>query len=228
MLAALRIPARRRAAREARRVRSESVRVILARPTGDMSQDELDVALRRAAHEGDMERIRELVGAGADLNRKVVLLGPEGHRTCSAPLVHAARQAKINAVRLLLDLGADPRVCMEDLAEVVKAGERGDLVPRGRRGRWDPVTDYTEVYATVRYLVDTAAENLWRRGVPLQALALSAARRAGVPTEKYLTPVAIRMTEIKAAQHLSEYPPRVLPGEIEAFEVPSALDYGVD
>ncbi|MFJ6700845.1 ankyrin repeat domain-containing protein [Streptomyces sp. NPDC091272] len=58
--------------------------------------------LRRAALDGDAERVRELLGAGHDVDAKA----PDGHTA----LLDAAREGHPETVRVLLGHRADPRV----------------------------------------------------------------------------------------------------------------------
>lgn len=60
-----------------------------------------EAELRKAADEGDLARVRDLIAAGADLDGP----GPHGHTA----LMAAANQGHAEVVRALLEAGADPR-----------------------------------------------------------------------------------------------------------------------
>lgn len=63
-----------------------------------------DSPLIQAARTGSLDTIRSLVKSGADVN----LPGPTGDGWDATPLQHAILARQPGAVRLLLDLGADP------------------------------------------------------------------------------------------------------------------------
>lgn len=77
-----------------------------------------DRALYRAAERGDVDRITELLAAGANIN--AVLEGD------GSPLIAAARAGRLAAVRLLLDGGADPNLGVE--------GDGNPLIMAAREG----------------------------------------------------------------------------------------------
>lgn len=80
----------------------------------------LDVALFEAAREGDVEGVKELLGAGANASAKI-----EGD---GSPLMGAAEAGRVDILRLLLDAGADPNGVVEgDGSPLIKAAQRGVL-----------------------------------------------------------------------------------------------------
>jgi bla regulator protein BlaR1 len=79
--------------------------------------------LYRAAERGDIERMTELLDAGANAN-----CGLEGDGT---PLIGAAREGRLAAVRLLLDRGADPNVPLK--------GDGNPIIMAAREGYADVV-----------------------------------------------------------------------------------------
>ncbi len=79
--------------------------------------------LYRAAERGDIERMTELLDAGANAN-----CGLDGDGT---PLIGAAREGRLAAVRLLLDRGADPNVPL--------SGDGNPLIMAAREGHLDVV-----------------------------------------------------------------------------------------
>lgn len=80
-------------------------------------------ALMEAAEADDIEGLRALIAAGADVNAAI---GGDG-----SPLIEAARSASVDAVRLLLDAGAD--------ASMGVAGDGSPLIAAAARGRLDIV-----------------------------------------------------------------------------------------
>jgi hypothetical protein len=65
----------------------------------------IDGALSRAAGEGDIEVVKALIGAGADV-----------HVRMDAPLWWAAGEGRIDMMRALLDAGADPDIALFEAA----------------------------------------------------------------------------------------------------------------
>jgi hypothetical protein len=61
-----------------------------------------------AAQEGDGQTLARLLAAGADLNGFVTGRMPSGEVVQTTPLCTAAEAGRLEAVRLLLDAGADP------------------------------------------------------------------------------------------------------------------------
>jgi ankyrin repeat protein len=80
----------------------------------------LDRALIRAAAEGDISGIDELLRAGANVNCTVDI-GEFG-----SPLSAAAYKGRLDAVRLLLDRGADPNL-VSDAGPLINAAEGGHV-----------------------------------------------------------------------------------------------------
>jgi hypothetical protein len=72
------------------------------RPTKERISLALDRAVVEAAADGDVEAIDELLRAGANVN-----CSTDGD---GSPLIRAAREGRFDAVRLLLDRGADPNL----------------------------------------------------------------------------------------------------------------------
>jgi len=97
-----------------------------ARPEQASSQDDVssaDRALYRAARRGDLERIAQLLDAGANVDCAI-----DGD---GSPLIAAARAGRLDAVALLLDRGATP-----DLAV---PGDGNPLIMAAREGHVDVV-----------------------------------------------------------------------------------------
>ncbi|HEY6400212.1 MAG TPA: ankyrin repeat domain-containing protein, partial [Blastocatellia bacterium] len=80
----------------------------------------LERALIRAATNGDLAGIEELLRAGANVNCTVDI-GEFG-----SPLSAAAYKGRLDAVRLLLDRGADPNV-VSDAGPLINAAEAGHV-----------------------------------------------------------------------------------------------------
>src|SRR5512136_1639580 len=97
-----------------------------------------DPALQRdfwtALARGDAAQIRELVGAGADINL------PVGSADGETPLIRAVTDGELNLVRLLLELGADP-----------------NLPAQGPRS-WTPLMFAHEDPAILQQLLDAGAD----------------------------------------------------------------------
>jgi ankyrin repeat protein len=90
----------RRALQVAAAVGHEDLAAIL-RAAGASTAGVVEEELRRAADEGDLARVRDLIAAGADINAP----GPHGHTA----LMAAANKGHAEVVRALLESGADPR-----------------------------------------------------------------------------------------------------------------------
>jgi ankyrin repeat protein len=88
--------------------------------TGKRVASGLDRALIRAAAEGDISGIEELLRAGANVNCTVEI-GEFG-----SPLTGAAYKGRLDAVRLLLDRGADPNL-VSDATPLINAAEGGHV-----------------------------------------------------------------------------------------------------
>ncbi|HKQ80374.1 MAG TPA: M56 family metallopeptidase [Blastocatellia bacterium] len=85
----------------------------------------LDHGLMKAAVAGDLEGINELINAGANVNGDIAI------GEAPSPLIGAAREGQLEAVRLLLDRGADPNLAL--------GGEGTPLIAAAREGRADVV-----------------------------------------------------------------------------------------
>ena len=85
----------------------------------------LDRALVRAATDGDVAGIEELLRAGANVNCTT------DNGQAGNPLIGAAQEGHLEAVRLLLDWGADPNLVIRD--------EGTPLIAAARDGRTDVV-----------------------------------------------------------------------------------------
>jgi hypothetical protein len=79
--------------------------------TGNRVASALDRELVRVAMDGDLEGIDELLRAGANVNC-ITGKGSGGN-----PLISAARDGRLDAVRLLLDRGADPNLLVPPFDE---------------------------------------------------------------------------------------------------------------
>jgi hypothetical protein len=88
--------------------------------TGKRGASGLDRALIRAAAEGDISGIDELLRAGASVNCTVDI-GEFG-----SPLSAAAYKGRLDAVRLLLDRGADQNL-VSDAGPLINAAEAGHV-----------------------------------------------------------------------------------------------------
>src|SRR5262245_54363045 len=86
---------------------------------GERGASGLDRALVRAAAAGDISGIEELLRAGANVNC-IVRYGEFG-----SPLTAAVKKGRLDAVRLLLDMGADPNLA----PGTVNPGRLGDITP---------------------------------------------------------------------------------------------------
>jgi len=82
-----------------------------------------DRGLFRAAGRGDLERIVQLLDAGANINCAI-----DGD---GSPLIAAARAGRLDAVALLLDRGADPNLAVR--------GDGNPLIMAAREGHGDVV-----------------------------------------------------------------------------------------
>ena len=80
-------------------------------------------SLFNASRRGDLERMRELIDAGADVNEA---LDGDG-----SPLIGAARAGHLAATKLLLDRGADPNLAVE--------GDGNPLIMAAHEGHRDVV-----------------------------------------------------------------------------------------
>ena len=89
--------------------------------TGERGASGLDRALIRAAAAGDLAGIEELLRAGANVNCTV------SPGEIGSPLVGAARKGQLDAVRLLLDRGADPNLEPGDGTPLINAALEGHV-----------------------------------------------------------------------------------------------------
>jgi beta-lactamase regulating signal transducer with metallopeptidase domain len=98
--------------------------------TGGRVASALDRELVRAAEDGDISGIDELLRAGANVNCTIL---------ASSPLIGAAREGRLDAVRLLLDRGADPNLAAAMGSALIHAADEGHvdivslLLDRGAR-----------------------------------------------------------------------------------------------
>src|SRR5262245_48340516 len=90
--------------------------------TGERVGSGLDRALIRAAVDGDISGIDELLRAGANVNCTIDVNG-----VASSPLIRAARGGQLDAVRLLLDRGADPNLALLDGSALILAAAEGHV-----------------------------------------------------------------------------------------------------
>jgi uncharacterized protein len=87
--------------------------------TGKRVASALDRELVRAAEDGDISGIDELLRAGANVNCTII---------ASSPLIGAAREGRLDAVRLLLDRGADPNLAAAiDGSALIHAAAEGHV-----------------------------------------------------------------------------------------------------
>lgn len=125
----------------------------------------LDRALYEAANEGDLDQVKELVQAGANVSAKV-----DGD---GSPLIGAARSGRPEIMRFLLDQGADPNGTVEgDGSPLINAAQNGRieivqmLVDRGAdvnlavEGDENPLMNAAEggYLEIVKYLVSRGAD----------------------------------------------------------------------
>jgi len=106
--------------------------------SGQRKPRALDRALYEAANDGDMDEVKELIGAGANPNAKI-----EGD---GSPLIGAARSGRADITRLLLDQGADPNGAV--------AGDGSPLINAASRGRLDQVQMLVDRGADVNLAVE--------------------------------------------------------------------------
>jgi len=102
-----------------------------------LGSSSLDRALYRASERGDLERMRQLLDAGARVD---AALSGDG-----SPLIAAAREGRLAAVGLLLDRGADPNMPVP--------GDGNPLIMAAREGHVDVVTLLLDRGAHVNQLV---------------------------------------------------------------------------
>jgi beta-lactamase regulating signal transducer with metallopeptidase domain len=97
----------------------------------------LDRSLYRAAERGNLNRVAELIDAGANVNAR---LHGDG-----SPLIGAAREGRLAVVGLLLERGADPNLAVE--------GDGNPLIMAAREGHLDVVTLLLDKGAQVDMIV---------------------------------------------------------------------------
>lgn len=142
-------------------------------------------ALHRAARTGDSGTIRQLAAEGADLNALFDIgLDPEAHPRPATPLMVAAGAgdgATIDTVKLLLELGADPRAMVGDqsAATFACAGLGWNYKPGGDAPRLRHLLDAgsplpADPRTSNRLLCDTAAAGDAERLSVLLACGLNA------------------------------------------------------
>jgi beta-lactamase regulating signal transducer with metallopeptidase domain len=98
----------------------------------------LDRELYEAAKEGDLDGVKELVGAGANPSATI-----DGD---GSPLIGAARSGRNEIMRFLLDQGADPNGVVE--------GDGSPLIEAAKNGRVDQVQMLIDRGADVNLAVD--------------------------------------------------------------------------
>src|SRR5262249_55772695 len=91
-----------------------------SKTTGERGASGLDRALIKAAAAGDVSRIDELLRAGANVNCTV--MGEFG-----IPLAGAAYKGRLDAVRLLLDRGAEPILWPLIRTPLIHAADSGNV-----------------------------------------------------------------------------------------------------
>jgi beta-lactamase regulating signal transducer with metallopeptidase domain len=101
--------------------------------TGNRVASGLDRALVRAAAAGDISGIDELLRAGANVNC-IVRYGEFG-----SPLIGAVKKGRLDAVRLLLDRGADPNLA-PGFVNLARLGDRTPLIKAAEQGHVEIVS----------------------------------------------------------------------------------------
>ena len=104
----------------------------------EMRASSRDRALYRAAERGDLQRMAELVQAGARVDAAI-----EGDGT---PLIGAAREGRLAAVAWLLDKGADPNLAV--------GGDGNPLIMAARQGHVDVAGLLLDRGASIDQVVD--------------------------------------------------------------------------
>jgi ankyrin repeat protein len=100
---------------------------------GERVSSGLDRALVRAAAAGDISGIEELFRAGANVNC-IVRYGEFG-----SPLIGAVKKGRLDAVRLLLDRGADPNLA-PGIVNMARLGDRTPLIKAAEQGHVEIVS----------------------------------------------------------------------------------------
>jgi ankyrin repeat protein len=128
--------------------------------------------LAQAAAEGDGAVVSRLLAAGADPNASVPGRMASGEFFYSTALCEAAGHGWLEAVRLLLDAGADPSLATSDgITPLLRAARKGQLevlrllVARAAAlDAADPATGYTAFHHACRQNQAVCAEELARAG----------------------------------------------------------------
>ncbi|HEU4390286.1 MAG TPA: M56 family metallopeptidase, partial [Blastocatellia bacterium] len=107
-------------------VASDQAQDAQSNPVHKRIKSALDRALVDAAVDGDLAGIEELIKAGANVNALIEV------GAAASPLIGAAREGRLDAVRLLLDRGADPNLAVP--------GDGNALIVAAREGLTDIVS----------------------------------------------------------------------------------------
>ena len=98
----------------------ELVRLLLAKGANARAPGDGDSALSKAAERGDVETMKLLIDAGADVNAASPFLG-------ETPLMNAALSGDVAAVRLMLEKGAKVNPAIDPEHTAVRSGSRVEV-----------------------------------------------------------------------------------------------------